>query len=57
MVAARNTLAIALCVLPALAIAGISEEPLLGTDGKNVTCGTPAGNSLLQRRTTQLHGH
>jgi len=57
MVAARNTLAIALCVLPALAIAGLSEEPSLDTDGENVTCGTAAGNSVLQRRTTQLHGH
>jgi len=57
MVVARNTLAIALCVLPALAIAGLSEEPPLDTDGESVTCGTPAGNSVLQRRATQLHGH
>jgi len=56
MVVARNTLAIALCVLPALAIAGPSEVPSLDTDGENVTCGAPAGNSILQR-TTQLHGH
>mmetsp|Transcript_105601 Transcript_105601/g.330889 ORF Transcript_105601/g.330889 Transcript_105601/m.330889 type:complete len:247 (-) Transcript_105601:178-918(-) len=56
MVAARKTLAVVLCALPALASTGISEEPLCDTDGNDATCATPPGHSVLQR-TSQLHGH
>lgn len=56
MAAARRMLAIALSVLPALLCAGMSEEPVCETDGNNITCVTPPGQSVLQR-TLHFDGH